>query len=85
MTDFALVGIPIAAVIVALVELAKRQGLEAKYAPVLAVIIGLLTGALVQLSKDPAVASWVDSLLNGLLAGLAASGLYSGGKAVAGK
>lgn len=62
-------------VIVALVEVAKRTGLTSRFAPILSVGLGLVLlgvwgGETVSLN-----------LLEGLIAGLSASGAYSGVKA----
>lgn len=61
--------------VMALVEAAKQMAIPSKYAPVAAMVFGVglvaLTGA-----------SWPVYLVQGIIAGLLASGLYSGGKAV---
>jgi len=82
--DLVLYGLPIAAVIVGLVELAKGQGLPSRYAPVLAVCLGLLFATLGKLD-DPTVGTWLQVELLGLITGLSASGLYSGAKAQIGR
>jgi len=71
------------AVIIALipgcVEIAKRCGLPSRFAPLLAVIVGM---ALVGLSHTAAgepvrtIASAAEVILTGLISGLAAVGLY---------
>ena len=61
-------------VIMALAELAKRTGLNAKYIPLLDIILGLIAG-FVYLSADPK-----EAIFLGLMMGLTASGLYSGTK-----
>jgi len=82
--DLVIYGLPIAAVIVGLVELAKGQGLPYRYAPVLAVCLGLLFATLGKLD-DPTVGTWLQVELLGLITGLSASGLYSGAKAQIGR
>ena len=82
--ELTLYAIPIAAVIVGLVELAKGQGLPSRYAPVLAVALGLLFATLGKLD-DPTVGTWLQTELLGLITGLSASGLYSGAKAQIGR
>lgn len=77
-------GVPLVAIVPALVELAKRQGLPARWAGIAAIVIAtilLATGdlALGETSGDAAhwlvrVATW---LLGGVVYGLAAAGLYS--------
>ena len=63
-------------VIVALVQGAKQMGLPGKFAPVASMVFGI---GLVFLTGP---AGWTAVAVQGILAGLAASGLYSGGKAV---
>ncbi len=82
--ELTLYAIPIAAVIVGLVELAKGQGLPSRYAPVLAVCLGLAFATLGKLD-DPAVGTWLQTEMLGLITGLSASGLYSGAKAQIGR
>ncbi len=79
--DLVIYGLPIAAVIVGLVELAKGQGLPSRYAPVLAVVLGLAFATLGRLD-DPTAGTWLQVELLGLITGLSASGLYSGARAV---
>lgn len=63
-------------VVVALVQGAKAVGMSGKYAPIASIVIAIgliiLTGP----------ASWSAVILQGIVAGLSASGLYSGGKAI---
>lgn len=83
MSELVIYGVPAAVVILGLVEVAKTSlGLPTRWAAPLAIVLGLLLGALLKLDQ-PAVGSWLEVELLGLLAGLSASGLYSGGKAVA--
>jgi hypothetical protein len=74
-----LIGLAGAPLVVALVELVKRTcpELEPRWYPLAAVLWGeaLNLGLAVTLGQD-----WRMALLLGLVAGLAASGLYSGGK-----
>lgn len=65
-------------VITALVEVAKRAGLDSKFAPLIAIAVGVV---LVILKDGPSIAAVID----GLTFGLGSMGLYSGGKAVVGK
>lgn len=62
--------------VLALVEVAKRAGMESKYAPGLAVLLGVV---FMGVWGDGAFA---DQLFEGLIAGLSASGLWSGAKAM---
>lgn len=70
MEQFALIG----ALVLALVEVAKKAGLKSRYAPALAVIIGLVLAGF--------ISGWtVSSLINiGLVSALSAMGLYAGGR-----
>lgn len=77
--DFSLYGVPIAALIVGLVEVAKRQGLPVRFASPLALALGLLFALLARL-EDPSLGTWLQMALQGLVTGLVASGLYSGVK-----
>lgn len=63
-------------VIVALVEAIKRaSGMDSKYAAILSVLLGALGFALL------ADGEMVAKIFEGVVAGLSASGLYSGTKA----
>lgn len=61
--------------IVALVQVAKTLGLASKWSPVLSILLGVGLLALVA-DTLPVM------IIGGILAGLSASGLYSGTKAV---
>ena len=78
--DLVLYGIPIAALIIGLVEVAKRQGLPDRYAPVAAILLGLVFATLGKLDA-PTSGTWLQVELLGLMTGLAAAGMYSGVKA----
>jgi len=83
MGELIVFGVPGAAIIVALVELAKRYGLNTRWAVLLAVGLGIALAVVVHLAQvQPQVAVWAQVVLGGLLLGLSASGLYSGGKAM---
>jgi ribose/xylose/arabinose/galactoside ABC-type transport system permease subunit len=68
--------------IVALVELAKRLGCPDRYAPLVAVALGLATafGAVAAIAYPPQH-PFITTLI-GLGLGLGAAGLYSGGRSV---
>lgn len=84
--ELVLAGLPMAGVIVALVELAKGQGLPSRYAAPVALGLGITFAIVAKLaSSNPEFASWAEAILLGILAGLSASGLYSGQKAVRGQ
>jgi hypothetical protein len=75
--NFTVYNIALIPVIIALVGLAKRLGLNQKFAPIVAVVLGLAAGFVYLAPGDSAKA-----VLLGLVAGLSATGLYSGVKNV---
>lgn len=66
----------IVAVIVGLVQVAKKTGLQTRYAPLLAIVLGVGSSFLV--GEHASVGMLVFA---GLVHGLTAAGLYSGVKA----
>jgi hypothetical protein len=66
--------------IVALVELAKRLGCPDRYAPLVSLLLGLVTafGAVAAIPFPPQ--HWFLTVLIGVGLGLGASGLYSGAR-----
>jgi hypothetical protein len=71
----------VAPVIVGLVEVLKAIGLPSRWAPVAAIGCGIAICAGAALaSGSEAGARWFEAGLSGIVAGLAASGLYSGSK-----
>lgn len=83
MSDLAIYGISAATLILLIVQFAKSTGLDTRYAAPLAVGLGLLLATLLKLDQ-PDIARWLQIELQGLLAGLAAAGFYSGQKSVRG-
>ncbi len=75
-------GVVVVLLIIGLVEVAKQSfGMHVRWAPVLAVGIGLLIFALNQVANlYPVAREWYNVLLWGVAAGLMAVGLYSGTK-----
>lgn len=71
-------GFSIIPIIVGLVELGKRIGISAQFAPLLAVLFGIGFAWLSAGAFSTAV------LVGGIVLGLSASGLWSGAKAVSG-
>jgi L-cystine uptake protein TcyP (sodium:dicarboxylate symporter family) len=69
---FQLVIIPI---IIGIVEVVKRAGLPVKFSPLVSVTLGVIFGILY-------VQPLLDGIVIGLMVGLSATGLYSGGKNV---
>lgn len=71
--EFSPLVIAVIPVIVGLVEVVKSLGLDSKYAPVVSLVMGIglvsLTGVV-----------WQAALLQGIISGLAASGLFSSAK-----
>ncbi|RLG78459.1 MAG: hypothetical protein DRO14_00550 [Thermoprotei archaeon] len=85
MDSLVIYGIPAAGVIIALVEMSKRSfGLPNRWAAPLAAALGIVLATLAKLSQ-PDLGPWLQVELLGLLSGLSASGLYSGGRTVARK
>jgi hypothetical protein len=77
-------GMPASGVIIALVEGAKGAGLPARWAPLVAVLLGVGCGLAGHLAAvAPAFGGWVEAAGSGVILGLAATGLYAGTKAVA--
>lgn len=75
--EFNAYGIAIVPLIIVLVALAVRLGLNRKYAPVAALALGVAAGFIYLAPGEPKKA-----ILYGIVAGLSAVGLYSGVKNV---
>ncbi len=74
-------GVAVVPLIIAIVALAKSLGLENRWAPLAAVLIGVLIMAGNQAAQVvPGFGDWYNVILWGLAAGLMAVGLYSGTK-----
>lgn len=71
-TPIAIAAIPVA---LGLVEVAKQAGLPSRFAPIMSIVIGIgllfLTGQ-----------TWQLNVIQGIIVGLAACGLWSGPKAL---
>ncbi len=67
----------IIAIIIGLVSIAKKLGLESKFAPVLALILGVGINLVVKYLG----AETGELVVGGIIAGLTSMGLYSGTKA----
>jgi VIT1/CCC1 family predicted Fe2+/Mn2+ transporter len=79
-------GVPAVGVIIALVALAKFYGMDAKWAPLLAIGVGsVLSVCNALVALIPGFEVWYQVLVAGLLAGLLACGIYSGQKALRGQ
>lgn len=73
--DYDYKGIAIIPIVTMLVDVLKRAGLPAKFAPLVSIILGVIF-AIVFLSDG----DMKSSIIKGLIIGTSASGLYSGGK-----
>ena len=71
---FSPIIVAIIPVLVGLVTVAKEVGLPSKYAPLTSVVMGVGLVALTGVA-------WQAFVVQGIIAGLSASGLYSGTKA----
>ena len=71
--DFSPLIVAIIPVILGIVEVVKQVGLPSKFAPLVSVMVGV---GLVALTGE----IWQSIVAQGLIAGLAASGLWSGAK-----
>jgi len=65
------------AIVVGLVQVAKGLSLPSRFAPVLALLLGV---GLSFLAMGPLALTWVDAIVQGLVVGLSSVGLYSGVK-----
>ena len=84
--DFAVFGIPAAVIIVVLIEVLKRYGLESKWAVLVAMGLGVVLSVCIHLASiSAAFAIWFKVIMAGLMTGLAAAGLYGGQKALRGQ
>ncbi len=75
-------NIPAAALVMAVVEGLKRLGLDSRWAGVAAVVVGIAGNLAATFWADSRVA---EAIVQGLILGLTAAGLWSTGKAVAGR
>jgi len=76
-----LAGVLVISLIVGLIEVFKRLGMDSKVAPLAAIALGLLIMAGNQAANiAPTFRDWYNVILWGVAAGLMAVGLYSGTK-----
>lgn len=68
-------------IVMGLVEVSKRVGVPARFLPLVSLGFGIILSLIYGLYND--IGS-VDMAFSGIVAGLLAVGLYSGGKAIAG-
>ena len=64
----------IISIVIALSEIVKHMGFPVRFIPVINILLGII--AMFIWNED----HWKTNLLNGLIAGLTASGLFSGAK-----
>jgi len=76
--DFTAV-VTLAPVVMALVEIAKRTGLPSRWASLAALVSGVIVSLLYAATVTGDVG---QSMFVGILAGITAAGVYSGGKAI---
>lgn len=78
MFDVLVNGIPLVAVVLGLVEISKRLGVEGKGAVITSLLIGLVLGIAYQLSVaiPTDFAGYFGAAIYGLALGLTASGIY---------
>lgn len=82
MEEYVLGGVPVSGAIVGLVEMAKKNGLPSRLAMPLAVIIGVFLYTSYSAVKGATPEQWWVGTVMGIMAGLGASGGYSGVKAI---
>jgi uncharacterized membrane protein HdeD (DUF308 family) len=81
--DTLIAGVPIMALVLGLVEFAKKFNVTGKWSMLLAGALGLLFGVVAfAMSQGIPVSwqEWVTALVSGLVYGLAAAGVYDLGK-----
>ncbi|MDD7433659.1 MAG: hypothetical protein SOW48_05700 [Peptoniphilaceae bacterium] len=71
------------AITVGLVEIVKKLMGDSRYVPLVALAVGVALAFLGQAYTG--AGAWQDSVLYGLVMGLSAMGLYSGGKSLMGQ
>lgn len=71
-------GIPLVAVVLALVEWSKRLGVSGKFLQAFSMLVGVVLGVLYQYSQQPLAgfSAWFGAVVYGFALGLVASGVY---------
>ena len=82
MDELIIGGVSASVLIVGLVQIAKSSGLPGRWAPLLSVGLGLAFAVAYGLLNRLTGPVWLDLVGLGILAGLSASGLYSGVRAL---
>lgn len=87
MLEFVVAGVPAGLVVMAIVEAVKRLAkVDGDGAIVVAVVAGVIVALAAQAAQMwPAFGVWWQTVVAGLLLGLAACGLYDAGQAVKSK
>jgi hypothetical protein len=84
--DWEIYGISAVVVITLIVQLIKTLGLDPRWAVLAAIVVGVVLSAANYLAQIvPGFGNWFQVVMAGLIAGLAAAGLYSGQKALRGQ
>ncbi len=83
-------GIGGAGFVLAIVYLLRRfigeDIITDRFTPMLAVLVGVVLNVAVKMDAVPTEeTTWLGTVLLGIMTGLTASGVYSGGKAIAGR
>lgn len=82
MTSIAIGGISVIVIVVGLVQVSKRLGVSGKGALVLALVLGVILCLAIQATTVwPWLSPWLVAVVQGVVVGLTASGLYDVGKA----
>jgi len=76
------VGVPLILVVIGLVEVMKKLGLQGSWLIVASLLVGLSFGVAYQWSLGPLVtfAEWFGAIVYGLGIGLVATGIYAAAK-----
>jgi peptidoglycan/LPS O-acetylase OafA/YrhL len=83
--EFVLGGVPIGGLILGLVQMFKQSGLPSRWAAPVSVLLGIIAYVTFAAVKGATPEQWWLAVVMGITVGLAASGLYSGTRAVRGR
>lgn len=75
MAELTYVGIPIVALLIGILEVLKKTGLNPKYIPITSLVLGIIGGIVLFGDGD-----MTGGVVTGLFMGLSAIGVYSGTK-----
>lgn len=81
-TQMLLAGFPVVLIITQLVHIARTVGLPSRFAPMVALVLGIAIAVGARASGVPIAPDWFSTVMDGILYGLAASGIYSGVKTI---